>query len=313
MPPSSLLLPPWTLFVSSGALRLTADGSASQGVRSCLAFFVAATPLDPFRLLGSAPPHGGRLREPGGPQLPRLARCCYPPGPFSSPRERSASRRTAPRARGSAAASLGSLLLPPWTLFVSSGALRLTADRSASQGVRSCLASLVAATPLDPFRLLGSAPPHGGPLREPGGPQLPRFARCCYPPGPRRRRKRSMSSGSITPTSFPSLITRMVWTGLPPMRWTSDPTDSSGEATAAVSVPTMASLTVLSSGTLLAIRGEMNPTTRPCSITGKASPSWPTRCRSKATDIGSSAGIVGGGGDMTWPTVAPSMTTRRRV
>src|SRR6266511_838539 len=116
MPPSSLLLPPWTLFVSSGALRLTA----------------------------------GPLREPGGPQLPRLARCCYPPGPFSSPRERSASRRTAPRARGSAAASLRSLLLPPWTLFVSSGALRLTADRSASQGVRSCLASLVAATPLDP-------------------------------------------------------------------------------------------------------------------------------------------------------------------
>src|SRR6266542_1153192 len=197
MPPSSLLLPPWTLFVSSGALRLTA----------------------------------GPLREPGGPQLPRFARCCYPPGPFSSPRERSASRR----------------------------------DRSASQGVRSCLASLVAATPLDPFRLLGSAPPHGGtaprargsaaaslgslllppwtlfvssgalrltagPLREPGGPQLPRLARCCYPPGPRRRRKRSMSSGSITPTSFPSLITSMVWTGLPPMRWTSDPTDSSGEA-----------------------------------------------------------------------------------
>src|SRR6266540_2050044 len=81
MPPSSLLLPPWTLFVSSGALRLTA----------------------------------GPLREPGGPQLPRFARCCYPPGPFSSPRERSASRRTALRARGSAAASLRSLLLPPWT------------------------------------------------------------------------------------------------------------------------------------------------------------------------------------------------------
>src|SRR6266511_1318465 len=128
MPPSSLLLPPWTPFVSSGALRPTADRPASQGVRSSLASLVAATPLDPFRLLGSAPPHGGPLREPGGPQLPRFARCCYPPGPFSSPRERSASRR----------------------------------DRSASQGVRSCLASLVAATPLDPFRLLGSAPPHGG-------------------------------------------------------------------------------------------------------------------------------------------------------
>src|SRR6266508_4719603 len=81
MPPSSLLLPPWTPFVSSGALRLTADRSASQGVRSCLASLVAATPLDPFRLLGSAPPHGGPLREPGGPQLPRFARCCYPPGP----------------------------------------------------------------------------------------------------------------------------------------------------------------------------------------------------------------------------------------
>src|SRR6266511_3635937 len=289
MPPSSLLLPPWTLFGSSGALRLTAgplrepggpqlprvarccyppgpfssprersasrrDRSASQGVRSCLAWLVAATPLDPFRLLGSAPPHGGTaprargsaaaslgslllppwtlfvssgalrltagpLREPGGPQLPRLARCCYPPGPFSSPRERSASRR----------------------------------DRSASQGVRSCLAWLVAATPLDPFRLLGSAPPHGGtaprargsaaaslgslllppwtlfvssgalrltagPLREPGGPQLPRLPRCCYPPRPFSSPRECSASRRTAPRARGSAAASLGSLLLPP--WT---------------------------------------------------------------------------------------------
>src|SRR6266545_6647240 len=59
------------------------------------------------------------------------------------------------RARGSAAASLRSLLLPPWTPSLSCSALRLRRIAE-SQGVRSGLAPLVAATPLDP----GDGLPH---------------------------------------------------------------------------------------------------------------------------------------------------------
>src|SRR6266542_2365079 len=118
--------------------------------------------------------------EPGGPQLPRFARCCYHPWTPTSPPRRSAG-----------------------------------GGSSTSQGVRSCLASLVAATTPGPPHLLLDVPPAADRRRargsaaaslrslllppldphissstfrlrrivdEPGGPQLPRFARCCYHP-----------------------------------------------------------------------------------------------------------------------------------
>src|SRR6266511_154323 len=89
---------------------LIVRGSAAASLRSLP--LPPWTPSSPRKRSAS----GGSLREPGGPQLPRFARCRYPPGP--------------PQLLGSA---------PP------------AADRFASQGVRSCLASLVAATPLDPL------------------------------------------------------------------------------------------------------------------------------------------------------------------
>src|SRR6266508_2417250 len=134
--------------------------------------------------------------EPGGSRLPRFARCCYPPGPpsFSSSKLRPTADLR--RARGFAAASLCSLPLPPWTPFFLLLEAPPDGGSSTSQGVRGCLALLVAATPLDPLL----SPPRSSARRrifdEPGGSRLPRFARCCYPPGPP-----SFSSSKLRPTA----------------------------------------------------------------------------------------------------------------
>src|SRR6266542_2196721 len=178
-----------------------------------------------FSLSVSGPPAANHS-TPGGPQLPPFGRCCYPPGPpFSS--SKLPLWRTFDEPGGPQLPPFGRCCYPPGPPF---SPLRSSPSGgpSPSQGVRSCLPSVVAATPLDPPFLLFEAPPLADLRRargsaaaslrslllppwtplfsssklplwrtfdEPGGPQLPPFGRCCYPPGPPFSPLRSSPSG----------------------------------------------------------------------------------------------------------------------
>src|SRR6266536_4883224 len=168
--------------------RRSASGgpSTSQGVRSCLASLGGLLPpWPPSVLLPDAPPPADRRRARGSAAASLRSVGCYPPGPppFSSPTLRL--RRTVdepggpqlPRFARCAATPLAPLRSPPRR--------SASGGPSTSQEVRSCLSSLGGLRPpRTPSVLLPDAPPPADRRRARGSAAASLRSVGCYPPGP---------------------------------------------------------------------------------------------------------------------------------